>query len=443
MFILQDVVAVIFVLGVMILIHELGHFAAAKYFDVKVDAFAFGFGPRLFGKKWGETDYRVCALPLGGYVKMSGEQPGDDHTSDPREFSAKPRWQRLIIAVMGPAMNVVLAVALLVGLYMVRYERLAFLDQTPVLSDVEPNSPADKAGLKEGDKIVSIDDKQSPNWEDVTLRAVAAAGQPMHLRIERGGRQLDVTVTPTSDPSTGIGYTGWSEQVPVQLGEIVAGMPAAQAGLKTGDVLVSVNGQPIRSRRKLPQVLQEKGGQAVVIVYLRNGVEHSATVTPVFHAESKDEGAAWRIGVGLMPKYVKVVTRLSFPAALRESIDWNRKNTSLIFEFLRGIVQRRMSPKSLEGPIGIARLSGDAARHGFTDLIMVMSAISLNLGIFNLLPIPILDGGVIILLLFESLIGRDINLAVKERIVQAGFVFLMLLFVFVIYNDIVKSLARG
>jgi regulator of sigma E protease len=302
MFILQDVVAVIFVLGVMILIHELGHFLAAKYFDVKVDAFAFGFGPRLFGKKWGETDYRVCALPLGGYVKMSGEQPGDDHTSDPREFSSKPRWQRLIIAVMGPAMNVVLAVALLVGLYMVRYERLSFLDQTPVLSDVEPHSPADKAGLKEGDKIVAIDDKQNPDWEDVTLRAVAAAGQQMHLRIDRGGRPLDVTVTPTSDPSTGVGYTGWSEQVPVQLGEIVAGMPADKAGLKTSDVLVSVNGQLIHSRRKLPQVLQEKGGQGVVIVYFRNGVQHSAAVTPVFHAESKDEGAAWRIGVGLMPK---------------------------------------------------------------------------------------------------------------------------------------------
>ncbi len=442
MLILQDVAAVIFVLGVMILIHELGHFLAAKHFDVRVEAFSFGFGPRLLGKKWGETDYRVCALPLGGYVKMSGEQPGDEHTNDPREFSSKPRWQRLIIAAMGPAMNVVLAVGLLVGLYMVRYERLAYLDQSPVLGDVDTNSPASQVGLQEGDRIVWINGKQNPNWEDVNMQVLASAGQPVSLRVDRNGKPFDASLTPTADPSSGMGYTGWTERVPVQLVDLLPGLPAEKAGLKTGDVLAAVDGQPIYSRRKLPEVVQRHPGQPVVIDYLRNGVKQSATVTPVYH-HSNEEGTAWRIGVGLLPKYEKVVTRLSLPGALRESIDQNRKSATLIIQFLRGIVQRRMSPKSLEGPIGIARLSGQAARHGFSDLILLMSAISLNLGIFNLMPIPILDGGVIVLLLFESLIGRDISLAVKERIVQAGFVFLMLLFVFVIYNDIVKSLARG
>ncbi len=442
MVILQDIVAVIFVLGVMILIHELGHFLAAKHFDVKVDAFSFGFGPRLIGRRIGETDYRLCLLPLGGYVKMAGEQPGDEHTNDPREFCAKPRWQRLIIAAMGPAMNVVLAVALLVGLFMVRYERLAVNQQEPVIGDVDANSPAANAALREGDRIVVIDDKQNPNWEDVTMRVVAAAGQSVHLRVDRGGKQFDVSLTPTADPSSGIGYTGWAELVPIQLGEIARGMPAEKAGLKPGDVLVSVNGQPIHSRHKLPEVLQQSGGQAVVLEYLRDGQKNAITLTPVFQ-RAGDEGPSWRIGVSLMPKYEKITTRLSFPDAFKESLDQNRKNATLIFQFLRGILQRRMSPKSLEGPIGIARLSGQAARHGFSDLILLMSAISLNLGIFNLMPIPILDGGVIVLLLLESLIGRDLSLAVKERIVQVGFVFLMLLFVFVIYNDIVKSLAHG
>jgi len=442
MVILQDVLAVVFVLGVMILIHELGHFLAAKHFDVRVEAFSFGFGPRLFGRKVGETDYRVCALPLGGYVKMAGEQPGDEHTNDPREFSSKPRWQRLIIAVMGPAMNIILAVALLVGLFMVRYERLAVQSQPPILSDVEANSPAAKAGLQDGDRIEAVDGKQNPSWEDVNMRVVASAGEPLHLTVERSGRQFEATVTPTADPSTGVGYTGWAEQVPIELGEIIPGMPAAKAGLKTGDLLISVNGEPIHSGRKLPDALQRGGGQPVVLEYSRNGVRQTTTVTPVFR-QSDREASAWRIGVALLPKYEKIITRLSFGAALRESIDQNRKNATLILEFLRGILQRRMSPKSLNGPIGIAQLSGQAARHGFGDLMMLMSAISLNLGIFNLLPIPILDGGVIVLLLFESLIGRDISLAVKERIVQVGFVFLMLLFVFVIYNDIVKSLAHG
>jgi regulator of sigma E protease len=442
MFILQDVLAVIFVLGVMILIHELGHFLAAKHFDVRVDAFSFGFGPRLFGRKIGETDYRVCLLPLGGYVKMAGEQPGDEHTNDPREFSSKPRWQRLIIAAMGPAMNILLAVGLLVGLYMVRYERLAYLQEAPVLGDVEPNSPAQKAGLQEGDRIVAIDGKENPDWEDVIMKTVTGAGRRVHLRVDRHGRIFDTELVPTTDPSSGTGYTGWSEQVPVQVGEVLPGSPAEKAGLKTGDMLVSIEGEPIRSHRKLIDVLQKRGGRAVTIEYLRDGRKQTAILTPVYHT-SPQEGPAWRIGVALVPKYEKVVTRLSLPEALRESIDQNRKNATLIFQFIRGILQRRMSPKSLEGPIGIARLSGQAARHGFTDLILLMSAISLNLGIFNLMPIPILDGGVIVLLLLESLMGRDISLAVKERIVQVGFVFLMLLFVFVIYNDIMKSLAHG
>jgi len=437
----QNVIAVVFVLGVMILIHELGHFLAAKYFDVRVEAFSFGFGPRIFGKRWGETDYRVCALPLGGYVKMAGEQPGDEHTNDPREFMCKPRWQRLIIAVMGPVANVFLAIGLLLGLFMIRFERLAIQDQPAVLGDVDANSPAAKAGLREGDRIVTIDGKQNPNWEDVTMRIVAGVNKPIDLRIERAGKQFDVEVMPTAEPSTGIGYTGWSERVPIQLGEVVAGMPAEKAGLKPGDILAAVEGQAIYSRHKLPQILQQAAGRPVSLDYLRNGERRTTTLTAVLH-QSGEEGAAWRIGVALMAKYERVTTRLSFGEALRESIEQNSKNATLIFQFLQGIIQRRMSPKSLEGPIGIARLSGQAARQGSTDLILLMSAISLNLGIFNLLPIPILDGGVIMLLLFESLMGRDISLAVKERIVQVGFVFLMLLFVFVIYNDIMK-LARG
>ncbi len=441
MVILQNILAVIFVLGVMILVHEMGHFIAAKYFQVRVEAFSFGFGPRLFGKKWGETDYRVCALPLGGYVKMAGEQVGDERTNDPREFLSKPRWQRLIIAVMGPAMNGVLAVVLLVGLFMVRFERMAIEQQPAVIGDVEANSPAAKAGLQTDDRIAEMNGKANPTWEDVTIAVAGGANQAQSLKVERGGQVRELSVTPTLDRAS-VGYAGWSPQVPIQLGELMAGMPAEKAGLQAGDVLVAVDGQAVRSRHKLPDVLQQKGGEAVTVEYLRDGRTGSATVKPVYH-QSAQEGAAWRIGVQLTYKDERITTRLSFPEAVSESLDQNRKNATLIFQFLQGIVQRRMSPKALEGPIGIARLSGRAARQGVAELILLMAAISLNLGILNLLPIPILDGGVIVLLLFESLIGRDISLPVKERIVQAGFVFLMLLFVFVIYNDIVKSLAPG
>ena len=439
---LQNVLAVIFVLGVMILIHELGHFLAARYFDVRVEVFSFGFGPRLFGKIVGETDYRVCAFPLGGYVKMTGEQPGDERKDDPREFMSKPRWQRLIIALMGPVFNLLLAVGLLLGLYMVHFERLAIQTEPAVLGGVAPNSPASQAGLREGDRIAAIDGKQNPNWEDVTMRIVASAKQVVLLTIERDGKTFDAAVTPVSDPVSGIGNPGWSERVPIQAGDLEPGMPAEKGGLQKGDLLVAIDGEAIQSPYKLPEVLQRKAGQPVTLEYARNGQRMTTTLTAIYR-QVGEQPASWKIGVILREKFERITTRLSFGEALRESIDQNRKNATLIIQFLQGLVQRRMSPKSLEGPIGIARLSGQAARQGSFDLIMLMSAISLNLGIFNLLPIPILDGGVICLLLFESLIGRDISLAVKERIVQVGFVFLMLLFVFVIYNDIVKSLARG
>ncbi len=442
MAILQDVVAVVFVLGVMILVHELGHFLAARYFDVRVEAFSFGFGPRLFGRIVGETDYRVCLFPLGGYVKMAGEQPGDERHDDPREFMSKPRWQRLIIAVMGPVFNMLLAVGLLVGLYMIRFERLAIQSEPAVIGGVDPNSPAAKADLQDGDRITAIDGKPNPTWEDVTLKVVASARRPITVSIERDGRTFDVTLTPVTDPVSGVGYVGWNERVPIQLGEILPGMPGEKAGLKKGDILLTVDGEPVHSKHKLPDALQRKAGQPVQVEYLRDGQKHVTTLTPVFQ-QLGDDPAAWKVGVSLIEKYERVATRLSFREALHESLEQNRKNATLIFQFLNGLIQRRMSPRSLEGPIGIARLSGQAARQGSFDLVLLMSAISLNLGIFNLLPIPILDGGVILLLLFESLLGRDISLAVKERIVQVGFVFLMLLFVFVIYNDIVKSLARG
>jgi regulator of sigma E protease len=442
MVILQNIVAVIFVLGVMILVHEMGHFLAAKYFDVKVDAFSFGFGPRLFGKKVGETDYRVCLLPLGGYVKMAGEQPGDEHGNDPREFSSKPRWQRLIVVVMGPAFNVVLAVVLLVGLFMVRFERFAIQQEPAVLGEVEPNSPAAQAGLRNGDRIIALNGKENPTWEDVTLHTVAAAHRPVRLRIDRDGQEFDVTLTLTAERGSGMGYAGWSERVRMQVGEVLTpNSPAAQAGLQSGDVLLAIDGEEILSHNKLQSYLQSHPGKTVPLEFERAGQRMTTSLTPVL--QETEDGKVWRIGVSLQPKYDRIVTRLSFPEALRQSLDQNRKNATLIFQVLEGMLQRRMSPKSLEGPIGIARLSGQAARQGSHDLILLMSAISLNLGIFNLLPIPILDGGVILMLLFESVMGRDISLPVKERIVQAGFLFLMLLFVFVMYNDIVKSLARG
>ena len=438
---IQDFAAFVFVLGVMVLIHELGHFWAARYFKVRVLAFAFGFGPRLFGFKRGDTDYKVCLFPLGGFVKMAGENPGEP-SDDPNEFTAKPRWQRIIIALMGPVFNVILAFVLLAGLFMVHYERRAVHLEPPLIGYVSTDSPAEKAGILEGDLITALDGEPVADWEAVRLVEIAAPYQTVAVTVMRGGAEMNFSVPVEADERRGIGRAGWNEIGKVRLGETTLGLPAERAGVQKDDLLLTLNGDPVNSWRKVPDVIQRVGGQPVRLEVQRGEQVVVLDMTPVYHSTETIE-PAWRIGVELIPENETITTQLGVVDAMAQSYDQNRKSATLIFAFLGGLIERRMSPKSLEGPIGIARISGDAARAGLPYLVTIMAAISLNLGIFNLLPIPILDGGMITMLLLESVMRRDISIAVKERVVQVGLVFLMLLIGFVIYNDILKILPSG
>jgi len=428
--VLQNVWWALVLIGVMILIHELGHYWAARFFDVKVETFSFGFGPRLFGFKKGETDFRIAAIFFGGYVKMAGEQPGDETANDPRGFLAKPRWQRLIIAFAGPAMNIVLAVAIITGLFMVRFPKVPSVP-SPMVGYVVADSAAAKAGIKEGDRIVQIEDTANPTWDDIAMKEMASAGHPLSVWIQRGNERKHVTVTPVLEPKTGVGVAGWGEENKVEVASAPADKPAAKGGLEQGDILTSVNGQPIYSTQKILDAIAQSGGKMLQISYLRNGHTGTASITPVM---SNGDGGPdrWVIGAFLSPRFELV--SLSFPQAVVESVRYNAKSATLIYQFLRGIVERRMSPKSLEGPIGIARLSGAAARQGPSAYLDLTAMVSLNLAIFNLLPIPILDGGVILLLLVEMFMRRDLSLKVKETVFKLGFVFLMA----VLYNDISK-----
>lgn len=422
-------------IGIMIVIHELGHYWAARWFDVRVDAFSIGFGPRLFGFRRGETDFRVSMIPFGGYVRMAGEQPGD--VEDPRGFQAKPRWQRLIVVFAGPAMNVVLAVALLTGLFMVRYPKLANAGAPATVGHIKPGSPAERAGVQLGDVILRIDGEQDPTWEDVVLREVVSADKPLPLLVHRKGQELPLVVTPELDPRTGVGTAGWAEQTEIEVGGLLPGMDAEKQGLKTGDVLVAINGERIRNVYTIHDALAASEGRPVDLIYRRDGEERLMTITPSLSDEGGSE-KRWMIGIKLAPRVI--FTRLGLGEALRESASQNIKGATLIFRFLQSIVERRSSAKSLEGPIGIAQLSGQAAREGPYTFIGLMATVSLNLAIFNLLPIPILDGGVILLLLIEMFIRRDLSMQLKENIFKLGFVFLMMIVVFVLYNDITKLL---
>lgn len=437
---LQNTVWLLVLIGVMILVHELGHFWAARFFDVKVEVFSFGFGPRLFGFQRGDTDYRLSALLLGGYVKMAGDQPGENGADDPRGVLSKPRWQRLIIAAAGPLMNVVLSVGLLTGMYMVHFQKIV-QDGPSVVGHIDPNSAAAKAGVQKGDTIELLDGKTNPPWEDIFIDVAESPYKSLDLRLLRNGQKIDTRITPQLDEKEGIGTAGWDEDGPIEAVSVSPGMPAAKAGLKTGDLILSINGQAVRSRYTLLETIREGGGKPVTINVQRNGQLFSFAMTPEF---SRADGTPrFMIGVAPQLKQNVVSAQLSFTAALGESTSRNIKSAAVIYSFLRGMLERRMPAKNLSGPIGIARMSGEAAREGPMAFLELMTMVSLNLAIFNLLPIPILDGGVILMLLVEMAMGRDVSLAVKENILKVGFVFLMVVVVFVLYNDITKLLPQG
>jgi regulator of sigma E protease len=430
-----DVVSVFFVLAVMILVHEWGHFAAAKLFGVRVEVFSIGFGKRLVGFRRGETDYRISALPFGGYVKMSGESPLDQRAGVPEEFMSHPRWQRVVIALAGPFMNIALAIGLLTWVYMVHYEHPLFLDQQAVVGWVAPGSAAEKAGIQPGDKIIQIGSTKNPDWEYVLSKILISPHSAVQLVLQRGDQQLQKTVFPDASGQDQLGDAGLVAQQPFTVTHLEPGMPADKAGIQIGDDIVAVDGAAVRSTQSLSHLLQQTKSHPVVLTVMRGGQQQDVTITPQL-TTSDDGQKVYRIGILSMPVHVD---KLPFTQALSHSIDSNRKNSLLILELVKRMMQRRVSVKQMEGPIGIARISGMAAQEkGWTPLMQVMAAISLNLGIFNLFPIPILDGGLILLLLIESVIRRDISQPIKERIYQAAFVCLILFAGMVIFNDIVK-----
>ncbi len=431
------------VLGIMILIHEWGHYAAAKFFKVRVEVFSIGFGKRLLGFTRGETDYRISAIPLGGYVKMSGENPMDERTDDPGEFLNHPRWQRFIIAIAGPFMNIALAVGLLAFVYMVHYEYPAFFDEPAVIGWITEDTPAAKAGIQIGDQIIRIKDSthdvQNPTWEQVDPIEALAPNQPIQFTFKRGNQTFEKTIIPEAYGQNDVGFAGWSPKQPgMPITELEPGMPAEKAGVQVGDEILALDGQPVPALEAMVDMLKKTKDKPVDLTVLRNGQKMDFKLQPELTEIARTGEKRYRIGVTSQPMKV---TTLGPAAAFQRSIEQNRKASLLILELVRKMVERKISMRSVEGPIRIGQAAGQAASEkGWMPLLELTAAISLNLGIFNLLPIPILDGGVIVMLLIESLMRRDISLRIKERIYQAAFVFLVIFAVMVLYNDLLKTL---
>jgi regulator of sigma E protease len=441
-------VSFLLVLGVMVLVHEFGHFAVAKLCGVRVEVFSLGFGTRLFGVKWGDTDYRVSALPLGGYVKMSGEAPGSETTGDPGEFSAHPRWQRVLIALAGPVSNFILAFVLMAGLYMMHNEVEQYLDSPAVLDVVPPNSPAGRAGLQTGDRIVRFDSEKNPIWERLDERASLDANSTIPITVERtvnGQTKQFSTELLLADPTKGqdfeiesLGLLPKEQDGPMLIEDVTPGYPAIKAGLKAGDGVVSVDGQTVHGVHAMIAVLDEAGNKPANLMIQRDGKQFNVTIQPIW-ADNGTGEPGYRLGLApaLPPFHVE---QLPLPQAVRRSVTYNLHYSGLILDILHRMFTRHGAVmQQLSGPIGMARMTGEAAEmHGWEPIIGLTALISLNLGIMNLLPIPILDGGMILLLCIEGLLRRDLKQEFKERVYQVAFVMLILFFAFIMVNDVSK-----
>jgi regulator of sigma E protease len=439
----------VLVLGAMIVIHEFGHFIVAKSFGIRVDVFSVGFGKRLFGFRKGDTDYRVSLIPLGGYVKMAGENLDEQRTGADYEFMSKPKWQRLCVAVAGPTMNILTALAIPAVMAMVHHEVPAHLDKPALVRAVEPNSPAERAGIEPGDQLVRVDGVKNPKWRDVEDVIVVNPDQDLPVTIKRSDTTKDITlhVGSRAFDQDKIGYAGLkADDERISVKEVSSGQPADLAGLKPGDNIIAVNGNRIE---------QSEFGQLEIITAIRKSADKPITLTLRRGNDILDLQATPKMIEGeLRLGFTQAITgremvnaRLSLVAAIRYSIDENIRIIQLTKTALAQVfVGKRSARDTLTGPVGIAQIVGQAAQEGSVQVIRLTALLSLNLGIFNLLPIPVLDGGLIFMLLLESflgLFGLPLSLRVKERMMQVGLVMLMLLMGFVIFNDISKRWLRS
>ena len=427
---MTTLLAFAFVLGVLVFVHELGHFMMARWHGVRVLTFSLGFGPKLLKVKRGDTEYAISAIPLGGYVKMAGENPEDGPTGADDEFLSKTKWQRFQILIMGPVMNLALAVILTAVVLMQGADIPSYQDEPVLVGKVESGSAAEKAGLRPGDRIIKVAGADVPTWDAFLLAVGTKAERDVELVVVRDGREERITVRPHATGRFEVGEIGVLPDVYPSISAVTAGAPAERAGLMRGDVILAINDQRVVFSRDVVDIVSKNPDAPVDIRVRRDGQEHRVTVTP------QREGSVGRIGISIANQ-----TRTFTPGPLEAiglSVQRNIEYSGMILQTLWGLIAGEVSPRQLMGPVGIAQLSGESAQAGWVALFALMASISLNLGLLNRLPIPVLDGGHILIMALEVVARRDFSMQVKEKLLLAGFVVLMALMVTVIYNDLTR-----
>ena len=427
---MTTILAFLFVLGVLVFIHELGHFLAARRLGIRVLTFSLGFGPKLLKVKRGDTEYCISAVPLGGYVKMAGESVEDARTGAPDEFLSKTKWERFQVLIMGPVMNLLLAVVVMAIVLAQGADVPAYQDDPPVVGAVAPGSPAERVGIVRGDRILTVEGEEVPSWDKLFLAIGTRPSRDVQLTLLRNGQTMSLDVKTDSQTRYEVGDIGVMPDVHPLVGSVLAGDPADDAGIKKGDVVTAVNGEPVVFGRQLVEATSRNAGKPIDLTILRNGSEQHFTVTPEKRGDR-----------GLIGITISEATKQFKPSpveAVKLSVERNIELTRLIFRTLGGLFVGNTSPRQLMGPVAIAQLSGESAQAGWIALFSLMASISLNLGLLNLMPVPVLDGGHILIMALEGIARRDFSIQVKEKMLLAGFVLLMMLMVTVIYNDLTR-----
>ena len=423
--------AFLFVLGVLIFVHELGHFLMARRIGVRVLTFSLGFGPKLLKVTRGGTEYCVSAIPLGGYVKMAGENPEEERTGAPDEFLSKGKWQRFQVLVMGPVMNLLLAVVVMAVVLYQGAPRPAYERQPVVIGTFADGSQASKAGLAVGDRIVTVDGVPIENWDRYSTEILPKAKREVSIGFVRNGRAGQVMVVPVGQGKYELGDLGIQPIVHPEIVALSRGQPAAEAGLEVGDVIMAVEGKRDQPYETLLAAIQSHTDQPLHLTIKRAGAERDVTLTPRRSGDNAKIGAQFN--------FFETYTIEPGPIqAVKLSIEKNWEWTKQIGQTLGGLITRSTSVKQLMGPVAIADLSGTAAKAGWIPLFTLMAMISLNLGLLNLMPVPVLDGGHITILALEGLARRDFSMKVKEKMLGAGFVLLLMLMLMVIFNDLMR-----
>jgi len=437
---LMTLLAFIIVFGVIVFVHEFGHFMTAKAVGIRVEVFSFGFGPRLLGFKKGTTDYRISLIPAGGYCKFLGEGVYDPGKQlEPDDYNAKKRWQRFLVIAMAPVANVLLAVLLVTVVNMIGVEVPEYLDQKPVIGYIEPGSPADKAGLKLDDIILSLDGHAVKSWTDVMMAVDTQPDKTLPVEILRDGQAETVRLTvenlrTAKKSQYDMGYAGFFGKILTQVRMVSKNSPAEKGGLRPGDIILQINGQPVYFY-KFVEILEKSPGQALPVVIDRSGEQKTLAITP------RSEGGVGKIGIMQVPKSVK--KKYGFFVSVGQSVKENIRLVTLVVDVIKKLFTGEASTRQLAGPIEIANFSYAALKLGFVALISWIALFSLQLGVINLIPIPVLDGGQLFVLIIEGLIRRDLSPKVRQIWMNIGFVIFVFLIAFTIMNDIVRRLPHG